>query len=72
MILFLSISLISFLQPMPINISYFSILFISLSTTPHHLHKLHFGEYPFLHKQLGEGFLLDYLRNEEFFKLQES
>jgi len=34
----------------------------------HHLQKLFLGKYPFLHKQPSEGFLLDYLRHEEFFK----
>ena len=35
---------------------------------PHHLQKLFLRKYPFLHKQPGEGFLLDHLRHEEFFK----
>jgi hypothetical protein len=30
----------------------------------HHLQKLHLGEYPFRNKQSGEGFLLNYLREE--------
>src|SRR4030042_6593039 len=44
-----------------------SFLFSSLSSIhlsidhPHHLQKLFLGKYPFLHKQSGKGFLLDYL-----------
>jgi len=38
---------------------------------PHHLHELLLGDYTFLHKQPGEGFSMDYLGHEEFFKGDE-
>jgi len=34
----------------------------------HHLHKLLLGDHTFLHKQSSEGFSMDYLGHEKFFK----
>jgi len=34
----------------------------------HRIQKLLFGKYTFLNKQPGEGFLLDYVGHQEFFK----
>jgi len=38
---------------------------------PHHLQKLILGEYSFFHKRSGNGFLLDYLKYEEFLKVND-
>lgn len=46
-------------------------LSLSLHLPIHNLNrikKLLLGKYPFLHKQFGEGFLLNYLGHEKFFK----
>jgi hypothetical protein len=48
----------------PPSIIFFSSPDLSPSQSP----KLPLGEYPFLNNQPREGFLLDYLGHEEFFK----